>query len=310
MSVNTVLLLHMNGSNESTAFVDSSSFPIPVSAYGNAKISTAQSKFGGSSAYFDGSGDGISAPSLSVFGLGTQNFTIEFWMYPTRNVGNEVCVDLRTSDGSTPLLIGKSSAGAVRCYDGTTVRTGGTLTLNAWQHIAWCRSGNSHNVYLDGTSVINFTSSFDAGSNRPLTIGTNVLTSAENYQGYLDELRISKGVARYTASFTPPSAAFDDLVPNNRAIIAPYCCDLQDGGGYRIAGNVTELGVAGAYRVRLHDKLSGRLIRETWSADDGTYSFENIANRTDGYYLVAHDHGASPRNGDIVDTGIVLETLS
>lgn len=206
---NVGLLLSMNGSDESTSFIDSSNLAISVTANGEAKIKTDQSKFGGASGYFDGSGDYLSTASNAAFGFGTGDFTIEFWMYPTRNSGNEAVIDSRGSDIATPLWFGKSGAGAVRCYDGTTVRTGGTLTLNAWQHVAWSRSGSSNVIFLDGTSVISFSDAFDAGATRPLIIGANVSTGFENYQGYLDDLRITKGVARYTADFTPPTAAFD-----------------------------------------------------------------------------------------------------
>lgn len=77
--------------------------------------------------------------------------------------------------------------------------------------------------------------------------------------------------------------------------------DSADGGAYRVRGTVTELGVAGSYRVRLFDRLSSRCIRETWSAADGSYSFPYIAYRDKGYTVVAHDHGDGPHNAAIAD---------
>lgn len=78
--------------------------------------------------------------------------------------------------------------------------------------------------------------------------------------------------------------------------------DLQDGGNYRIADNVSRLGVLGTYRVRLFDRLSGRLIRETWSNVDGSYAFEFIAYRLNGYFIVAFDHTSGDRrNAAIAD---------
>ena len=71
-------------------------------------------------------------------------------------------------------------------------------------------------------------------------------------------------------------------------------------GSYSISGTVKELGVTGAYRVRLFDKQSARCIRETWSAGNGTYSFENLADLT--YFVVAYDHGATPQNAAVVDS--------
>lgn len=154
--------------------------------------------------FFDGDGDYLQVASNSVFGFGTGDFTIEYWWYPTRNTINETMIDTRPSDSSTPLVLGKSSSGEVRCYDGTTVRTGGSMSLNEWNHIAWSRSGTSNKIFLNGGLVIEFTNGFDADASRGLTIGSNVLTSAENCQGYVDDLRITKGVARYTADFIPP----------------------------------------------------------------------------------------------------------
>jgi hypothetical protein len=78
--VNTQLLLHANGANNSTTFLDSSSTKKTVTAFGNAKISTAQSKFGGSSASFDGTNSYLSLPDSSDFNLNTEDFTFDYWM--------------------------------------------------------------------------------------------------------------------------------------------------------------------------------------------------------------------------------------
>lgn len=78
-------------------------------------------------------------------------------------------------------------------------------------------------------------------------------------------------------------------------------CDIADGGPSRITGTVTELGVAGSYRVRLYDRKSGRCLRETWSAADGVYIFNYIAHRPNNYFVVAFDHGANPLNAAIAD---------
>jgi hypothetical protein len=202
------LLLHADGTGNT--FVDSSGTPKTITGNGNATQSATQSKFGGKSLYLDGSGDYLTVPSSAAFGFGTGNFTLEYWWYPTRNEGNETIIDTRTGDNSTPLVFGKSSSGAVRCFDGSSVRTGGTMNLNAWNHVAWSRSGSDNSIYLNGTRVINFSNSFDGGSERGLTIGANASVGFENAQGYIDDIRITKGQARYTADFTLSNAAFPD----------------------------------------------------------------------------------------------------
>lgn len=77
--------------------------------------------------------------------------------------------------------------------------------------------------------------------------------------------------------------------------------DIPDGGLYRIRGAITEIGVVGSYRVRLFDRQSGRRIRETWSAPDGSYSFPYIAYRHRGYFVVAYDYGDNPLNAAVAD---------
>jgi len=76
---------------------------------------------------------------------------------------------------------------------------------------------------------------------------------------------------------------------------------MIDGGACRITGTVTELGVSGSYRVRLFDRSSARCIYETWSSSGGAYTFNYIADRPNGYFVVAHDRGANPLNAAIAD---------
>lgn len=73
------------------------------------------------------------------------------------------------------------------------------------------------------------------------------------------------------------------------------------GGFHRITGTVTELGTPGAYRVRLFDRVTALCIRETWSAADGSYAFDRLANQPNGYFIVAFDHGDNPLNAAIAD---------
>lgn len=77
--------------------------------------------------------------------------------------------------------------------------------------------------------------------------------------------------------------------------------DMVDGGSYRVTGAVDELGVLGRYRVRLFDRISGRILQETLSDADGSYAFNHLAYRAEGYFAVAHDHDASPQNAAIAD---------
>ncbi len=100
-------------------------------------------------------------------------------------------------------------------------------------------------------------------------------------------------------NFTPPGRIEPaPIEPYKPTILTPYF----DGGRYRIIGTVTELGLAGRYRVRLFDRYTGRHIAQTWSdAASGAYTFSGIAYRANGYFVVAYDHGDTPLNAAIAD---------
>lgn len=215
---NVSLLLRFDGSNGSTAFVDSSPNALAVTASGNAQISTAQSKFGGAGAYFDGNGDYLTIPSSDGLELGSGDYTIELWFY---------------SAGSQALYAGLVSKGQESSIDpdvwnlefvndNTLVfyawAVGGIgglfgVTAHTWHHVAISRQGSVTRLFLDGVQGGSYSGGYTISSsaNGPLRIGSGWYDLAGRpFNGYIDELRITKGVARYTANFTPPTAPFPD----------------------------------------------------------------------------------------------------
>jgi hypothetical protein len=215
------LLLHMDGSNGSTSFVDSSANAFTVTAVGNAQISTAQSKFGGSSALFDGTGDYLSIPDSNAFSFGSDAFTIEAWVYYVATTGSFAIASQRastTSNASWSLSLLSSNNGPTFSYStsGTSLTTFAKTfsfsgNVNGWHHFAVCRSGNTLYFFADGTSLgtsaLVSTPFYD--STAPVLVGaTNSASPTSFMNGYIEELRITKGVARYTANFTVPSQAF------------------------------------------------------------------------------------------------------
>jgi hypothetical protein len=196
------LLLHMDGSNGSTTFTDSSSNAVTVTAYGNAQISTTQSKFGGASGYFDGSGDYLTVSSHPT--IGSQDFTIEFWLYPNTVTGLQIYLDFRPANGAYPLIY--SDGASIYYYVNTTARITGAITQSQWQHVAVTRAGTTTRMFIDGTQAgSSWTDTTDYLASTPL-----ICKSFDNYYAncYFDDLRITTGVARYTSNFTPPTAAF------------------------------------------------------------------------------------------------------
>jgi hypothetical protein len=207
-SANTTLLVNgMNaGAYDATAINN-------METVGNAQVTTAVSKFGGSSVYFDGTGDNlICNPSTpDVFAFGSGNFTIEFWAYMNSVSGIQVFYDGRPASvqGLYPTIY--ISGTQVRYFTSSADRiTGGTVATGTWYHIAVSRSGTSTRMFLNGTqigSTYTDTSAYTNTTNRP-GIGFDANASTYYLNGYIDDLRVTKGVARYTANFTPPTQAF------------------------------------------------------------------------------------------------------
>lgn len=205
------LLLHMDGSNGSTTFTDSSSNALTVTANGNAQISTAESKFGGASGYFNGTSDSLTFTDPA---LGTGDFTIEMWLKTNSSVQYAQLVGNETAGntGFTFLINNNSSTGGqLAVYLNGTLRvssSSGDWSDNTWHHVALTRSGSTVTLWGDGTSLGTGTSSASFSGAATMVVARNNVYTPRNLVGYIDDLRITKGVARYTSTFTPPTAAF------------------------------------------------------------------------------------------------------
>ena len=179
---------------------------------GNADISTAVVKYGTGSLAFDGTGDWLQIDESSIFAFGTGDFTIEMWVYNTTNAPSYAALwDTRDSepDDSSHIVLnlGKPSwwyNGAARIQPATAP------AINTWYHLAVARSGTSTKMFIDGTQVgSTYSDSNDYKANDYARIGSaSDNPSGLNYfNGYIDDFRITKGLARYTSAFTPPEAA-------------------------------------------------------------------------------------------------------
>jgi hypothetical protein len=208
----TTLLLPGNGTNgaQNNTFLDSSTNNFTITRNGNTTQGTfspfSQTGWGN---FFDGSGDYLTVASNAAFGLGTGDFTIEMWVYPTANPANGpgTMFDLRTGATATACASRIDSSLNVRFYDGPSNNefVVGSVQLNTWVQIAFVRSSGTLRTYINGTQTNSSTVSSNLGSNLPCTIGTNQ-TAGYEFNGYISNFRIVKGTAVYTANFTPPTA--------------------------------------------------------------------------------------------------------
>jgi hypothetical protein len=205
------LLLHMDGANGSTTFADSSANNYSITRYGTAAISTTQSKFGGSSGYFDGSGARIGLSSTAI-DFGTGDFTAECWIYlnasPSSANAHIMGKHVYGTGASWILQINTSRVLSFLWNDGANILSTGTaLNLSQWYHIAACRSGSTLRVFINGTQVATTTISYTFSSTTEFTVCSASNDNAlSRVNAYIDDLRISR-FARYASNFTPPTAA-------------------------------------------------------------------------------------------------------
>ena len=206
---NTTLLTNMT-----SAGVYDAAMMNNMETVGDAKLSTAISKFGGSSMAFDGTGDYVlSSTSANLYAFGAGDFTIELWVY-TNSVAatDQALVDFRTANGYYPYLY--LFNGRVGYWlNSVDVITGspGSITAGSWYHIALTRSGSSTKLFVNGTqsgSTYTSATALLCGVNRPAIGSSGTSLGAYPLNGYVDDLRVTKGYARYTANFTPPTSAF------------------------------------------------------------------------------------------------------
>ena len=259
------LLLHMDGANNSTTFTDNSINNFTPTVFGNAKISTAQSVFGGSSLLLDGSGDYLSYASNANFDYGTEDFTIEGWFRSTnvsllqtifgqiqgnpalsgiviRLFNSKIAFVPYTPEGNPAFVLGDIS----------------TISSNTWYHFAVTKSGTTYRMFLNGiledTHVATLTPVWNGKSPK---IGTWQDFSGRDFSGHIDDFRITKGVARYTSNFTPPAAPFEDN----------SCNDFWDGTQTGILDDYPT--AAAAYSVRaLNSAYTGPLMTIRRASDN------------------------------------------
>jgi len=199
----------MDGADGSTVFTDVKGHVF--TAAGNAQIDTAQSKFGGASGLFDGSGDYLDAAASTDFGVEAGDWTVEAWVRPTDAAGDECLFDNRIG-GATGCGIYTSLSGSANRFGFTNnsavIASGGNLTAGVWAFIAVARASGTVRGFINGVLAWSVTDSRTYSGTPAIRIGAS--SAGQYFAGHVDEIRITKGVARYTADFTPPTEPFLD----------------------------------------------------------------------------------------------------
>ena len=270
---NVVLRLPFDGSTD-----DKSNTPHTVTSTGDVVLSGSNKRFGSHSAAFDGTGDYLTVPGSSDFAMGTGDFTVEFWVYVAE------AGDVNPNDGLVSVYqpntewfaeLEPSGSKTYGFFDGTSHQdTGVGIKYGEWVHYAIVRAGtgtDESKVYIDGDETVAFTMADNFGSDNEVFIGNvHTTNSLYHFKGQLDDLRITKGIARYTSNFDRPtkplpisSSTGDSLVKlaansnqvavgvesvdsNAKVVIADtggYDCTLSARGNVVFTNNLTVSGI-------------------------------------------------------------------
>ena len=288
------LLLPFDGSNGATSTTDSSNANNSVTFVGTAQLSTAQSKFGGSSLLLDGNSDYIYIANDDLDFSSTESFTLEFWIYFNDiDDGNIVNFYSDYSGASNGMSIDKSTSNVLRAHNGDSTRITGTTTVSAgqWYHIALSGTSGSYKLFLNGTQEGSTSSNGFTGGTTNKYIGTfywaGLGGAVRLVNGYIEDFRITKGEARYTSNFTPPTSAHLTSAGDvNKHIVVNSGADGVEIG----TGGINQARVAKAWADIDGSQAAANMIASSYNISSitdnatGVFSFNFSTAMTDANY--------------------------
>lgn len=199
------LYLSGKGEGQFTTTVEGGKTAVPNA---DAQVDNSIKQFGTGSLLLDGTGDYVNYASEADFGFGTANFCVETWIYPNSLAGTQTLLDFRGSAADTAPTLRLNGGTVEYAVGGTTQISGGSLTTGNWVHVAVARFNGVTKLFVAGNQVgSNYTDTNNYGAEKGLKLGADY-SNAGNYAGHFDEIRLSKGTARFTGNFTPPSVEY------------------------------------------------------------------------------------------------------
>ena len=299
------LLLPFDGSDTATSTSDESDNSHTITFAGTAQLDTAQKKFGTASLLLDGDSDYIQVADHDSFDFDAENFTVECWIrfaalgnntifsHWANGTASSMSYYLTYFNGSGILRLGHYLSGNADTSYSWSPSTG------TWYHIALERSGTTIKVYIDGTSVISVAASTTAlrDSEDPFRVGvfndasTGSPTLDWYFNGHIDDLRITKGLARYGTNFTPPTSAHETTGGDGNL---PVVLDA-DATGVRVDydGTTNQTRLAKAWANIDASQAAASMIQASYNISSmtdhgtGTYSFNFSTAMTDADYSVS-----------------------
>ena len=183
-----------------------------ITLVGDTTGSNTQQLFSSSTVKFDGTDDCLVVSSSSTdYGYGTGDFTIELWVYFNSLTRQTVLSNLTSNSSTNPYFYLLETDSKIKYYTGGVDRiSSSALSANTWYHVALSRASGSTKLFIDGTqNGSTYTDSNNYGTTAPFVVGTfyngGSLVTTNLFNGYVQDVRVTKGLARYTNSFTPPT---------------------------------------------------------------------------------------------------------
>lgn len=228
---NTQLLLNFEGTDGATQTYDSAggdengTLDKPITFAGTAQIDTAQSKFGGASVLLDGDSDYLSVPDTTDWSFGAGDFTVDFWVRFNSLTGQQMFFS-QYADSNNRWYLDLASTGQLQMIfqtggdiKGSYITSGSTLSTGEWIHLAFERYGTTGKIFINGQSQT-LTETVAFGSNNVGDVGADLRIGSYDgaslfFNGWIDEIRISKGIARWTANFSPRVAEYSTAVESS-----------------------------------------------------------------------------------------------
>ena len=289
---NVTLLLHCDGADGATTITDSGPLGLASTLNGPAQLVTGAHKFSPAS-FMPGIG-GEASFTTALPGFGTADFTIELWAYFTTasGVSQRGLFQLDTGGGYYSLLGGGTLA--VLCggsatwsiYGAGGIHESGTgITTGVWHHVALERFDGTLKLYINGAEVLSVADSFDYNLGGGGVIGS-YYSNSYTHDGYIDEFRVTKGVARYQGPFTPPTAAFDEGGVTTTYVLSG---NVKDAAGANVARDVA---------IFRRSPLT-HLSTVTSDGSTGNYSYTTAFNEP--HVLVAFPASGEPLNALVLD---------
>jgi len=215
------LLAHMNGTDGASSFIDSSSIPKAIGFYGDVKTSSTKYKYAPTSAYFDGGHNALTISTSEDFNFSNKDFCLELWVYVNDyNPNNSRILQSRNGDSFSGFSINITSSGNLGIYcssNGTSwdiisQASLGVIPKETWTNITLSRKSNLFLVFINGNIVYSTTSiaSLYYNSGDTVIIGGQTIITNRSLNGYIDEVRITKGASRYPQNFQLSNIAFPD----------------------------------------------------------------------------------------------------